>query len=99
MKSIIALVAFLVLAVNPACSPKVTQSRSQITPRSYENYQSSVPRSVGLLRRLVILPPHYVYMHNGKRQPEKEAQYRARIMTEASAFLRDWKGYEHHFLP
>ena len=94
MKAIIALAAFLVLAVNPACSPKVTESRSQITPSSYEAYQSRVPRSVGLLRRLVILPPHYVYMHNGKRQPEKEAPYRARIMTEASAFLRDWKGYD-----
>ncbi len=94
MKSIIALVSFLVLVLNPACSPKVTQSRSQITPSSYEDYKSSVPRSVGLLRRLVILPPLYVYMHNGKRQPEKEAQYRTQVMTKASAFLHDWKGYE-----
>lgn len=90
----IALVSFLVLVINPGCSPKVTQSQSQIKPSSYEYYKSSVPRSVGLLRRLVILPPHYVYMHNGKRRPDKEAQYRAQIMTKASVFLRDWKGYE-----
>jgi hypothetical protein len=94
MKPLIALISFLVLVLSPACSPKVTQTRSRLTPSSYQDYQSSVPRSVGLLRRLVILPPHCVYIHNGKRQPDQEAQYCADIMTKASSFLRDWKGYD-----
>ena len=94
MKSLVALITLLVLVVNPACSPTITQTREQITPASYQDYQSDVPRSMGLLRRLVILPPQFVYVHNYKRQPEKEAQCCARMLTQASAFLRDWKGYE-----
>ena len=94
MKPLVALISLIVLVLSPGCSPKTAQTREKITPSSYEDYKSSVTRSVGLLRRLVVLPPQYTYLHNGKCQPEKEIGSSTVLLAGATTFLRDWKGYE-----
>ena len=94
MKPAVALVSLMVFVLGPGCSPQTTQTREIVTPSTYGDYKSSLNRSVGLLRRLLVLPPQYIYLHNGKRQPEKEAGSSTLMLVGATAFLRDWKGYE-----
>jgi hypothetical protein len=94
MNAVAALVALMVLALGSGCSAKVTQTREKVTPTSYNDYQSNVKRSVGLLRRLLVLPPQYTYIHNWKRRPEMEASQSTLMREGATGFLRDWKGYE-----
>jgi hypothetical protein len=84
----------LVLAVGSGCSPKTTQTQEKVTPSSYNDYQSSVNRSVGLLRRLLVLPAQYTVIHIWNRTPEIDAPKSTLMLEGATVFLRDWKGYE-----
>ena len=51
-------------------------------------------RSVGLLRRLVLVPPKYTYVYDGKRKPEWEANAGQVLGEWARQFLKNWRGYE-----
>jgi hypothetical protein len=94
MKAVAALGALMVLALGSGCSAKVTQTREKVTPSSFHDYQSSVDRSVGLLRRLLVLPPQYTVIHILNRKPEIDASLSTAMREGATSFLRDWKGYE-----
>ena len=94
MNAVAALVALMVLALGSGCSAKVTQTREKVTPSSYNDYQSSVNRSVGLLRRLLVLPPQYTVIHILNRKPEMDVSLSTAMEEGATSFLRDWKGYE-----
>jgi hypothetical protein len=94
MKAVAALVALMVLALGSGCSAKVTQTREKVTPSSFNDYQSTVNRSVGLLRRLLVVPPQYTVIHILNRKPEMDASLSTLMLEGATGFLRDWKGYE-----
>jgi hypothetical protein len=94
MNAVAALVALMVLALGFGCSAKVTQTQGKVTPSTYNDYQSNVNRSVGLLRRLLVLPPQYTVIHLLNRKPEMDASLSTLMREGATAFLRDWKGYE-----
>ena len=51
-------------------------------------------RSVGLLRRLVLVPPRYTYIHGDERKPEWEKKAAQAIGEWARQFLKNWRGYE-----
>jgi hypothetical protein len=94
MKAIAALVALMVLALGFGCSPKTTQTQEKVTPSSYDNYQSNVKRSVGFLRRLLVVPPQFTLINFWNRKPEMDASLSTAMREGATGFLRDWKGYE-----
>ncbi len=94
MKPIAVLAALMVLALGSGCSPKTTHTREKITPSSYADYQSNVNRSVGLLRRLLVVPLRYTVIHILDRKPKIDASLSTLMLEGAIGFLRDWKGYE-----
>ena len=94
MKAVATLVALMVLALGSGCSAKVTQTREKVTPSTYNDYQSNVNRSVGLLRRLLVVPPQFTLINFWNRKPEMEASQRTAMREGATDFLRDWKDYE-----
>ena len=51
-------------------------------------------RSVGRLRRLVLVQPQYTYILDEKRKPKWEAKARQVMGEWAGQFLKNWRGYE-----
>jgi len=76
------------------CATKSQQTKETVSPTSYKIYKSTISRSVGKLRRLVIMPANYIFIHDGKREPNKEAIASEHMFDWAAQFLHDWRGYE-----
>lgn len=76
------------------CSTTVETARGRVAPVSYSTYTGTKEYGIGLLRRIAILPPQYVYMHDGKRQPAKEAEATDFVQMTSVDFLQNWRGYE-----
>jgi hypothetical protein len=86
--------AAIVLLSSVSCAPTVEQSRDRLTPISYHEYKGSIPKSVGLLRRLIIPPAYYIYVHDGDRDPQKEEKYAALFRSAVQNYLVEKKGYD-----
>lgn|GEM_PF-5825471 len=76
------------------CTATIEKSSEKITPSSYSSYTGSKGCQIGLLRRLLMLPPQYIYMHNGKRQPEEEKIAKTTLRKATLDFLENFRGYE-----
>jgi hypothetical protein len=73
---------------------QVHQASETVSSTSYKIYKGHLKRSVGRLRRLVLMPPQYTYILYEKRKPEWEAKA-GQVMGEwAGQFLKNWRGYE-----
>ena len=84
----------IVICLGCSANVQVQQTSETISPTSYKVYKGHVRRSVGLLRRLVLVPPKYTYVYHGKRKPEWEAKAGQVLGEWARQFLKNWRGYE-----
>ena len=90
------------------CASKdVWQSKSSLTPKSYKSYSKSSKHSIGLLRRLLILPVRFQALIGDKSYFEyksildkpklwysSDEQASQHFLKEAEDYLSNWKGYE-----
>lgn len=90
------------------CASKdVWQSKSSLTPKSYKSYSKSSKCSIGLLRRLLILPVRFQTFVGDKPYNEykpildkpklwysSDEQASQHFLKEAVDYLSNWKGYE-----
>ena len=91
------------------CAPKnVWQSKSILTPKSYKSYPKRSKYSIGLLRRLLILPVRFQTLIGDKPYFEHESmwgkppaiwyssdeQASQHFLKKALDYLSNWKGYE-----
>ena len=95
-------IAFLLFALS-ACSSSVSQQSPETTP-SYRLSETTIERSVGKLRRLVILPVRYdaivgsfnksiaaLFLHYTPEEYENDIK--KVLLSETISQLNDWKGY------
>jgi hypothetical protein len=87
-------IVILSLALGSGCAVRVSQTREKPTALSYSAYEGSIDRGVGRLRRLAVLQPQYIFIHDGKRIEREEAAASGLMLNSSLNLLKDWKGYE-----
>lgn len=89
--------ALLLFLFCQGCSSHFWQVSRDITPISYQAAEEGVKRTVGKLRRLVILPVRYernrVIFEGNPTEGQKKGTART-VLLKVKEHLVDWKGYE-----
>ncbi len=98
MKRNLSALMILLLSFFSACAPKVWQTSSNVSPSSYAVLQTpAIERSVGKLRRLVLLPvKHEMKQILSKREPEQKNYkvFTGAIASSVRELLVNTKGYD-----
>jgi len=97
----------LCFLLTTCASKDVWQSKSSLTPKSYKSYSKSSKHSIGLLRRLLILPVRFQTLIGDKSYFEyksildkpklwysSDEQASQHFLKETVDYLSNWKGYE-----
>ena len=95
MKNAISIASVALVALSVAgCGPQASQMRDPVRPLSYRASNDPLPRNVGRLRRLVVLPVR-IHVLDGNGNPDvTQASLRDQIARAIMPFLRDQRGYE-----
>lgn len=75
-----------------ACS--AWQTEREVTPSSYQTSREKIPRKVGKLRRMAVLPIRQSAPRICDDSGEIRVDYEHRYFTDAQAYLVSHKGYE-----
>ncbi len=90
--------ALLLFALSACSTIKVSQDSTEIPAITDNRPNTSVERSVGKLRRLVIAPVGYRVIEGSFLAlfggTIKENTFKKNLLSETMSLLNDWKGYE-----